>query len=170
MSNEVQISNRTVAVTGLRGIPGIMGGVETHCEELLPRLSALDLSIEIMVFGRAPYMPAGEQRFGAIRVVPLPAPRKQSLEAIVSTFRGVMEARRRGVRLLHIHAIGPGLLTPIARLLGLKVLVTHHGADYDRAKWGAAARCMLRAGEWASLRMANGVICVAPSMTEQRRR
>ena len=23
-----------VAVTGLRGIPGVMGGVETHCEEI----------------------------------------------------------------------------------------------------------------------------------------
>ena len=30
-----------VVVTGTRGIPNIMGGVETHCEELLPRLAGL---------------------------------------------------------------------------------------------------------------------------------
>jgi len=160
----------TVAVTGLRGIPGIMGGVETHCEELLRRVNELEPSLDIVVFGRSPYMAEGEQRYGPIRVVPLPAPKNQSLEAIISTFRGVIEARRRGVRLLHIHAIGPGLLTPFARMLGLKVLVTHHGTDYDRAKWGLMARTMLRLGEWASVRMANGVICVAPSLTDELKR
>lgn len=156
---------RRVAVTGLRGIPGIMGGVETHCEELLPRLHDLDPSLDITVFGRAPYMAAGEQSFGAIRVVPLPAPRRQSLEAIASTLSGIVAARRRGARLIHIHAIGPALLAPFARLLGLKVLVTHHGTDYERAKWGRVARAMLRLGEWSALRTAHAVICVAPSLT-----
>lgn len=27
-----------IVVTGTRGIPNIMGGVETHCEELFPRM------------------------------------------------------------------------------------------------------------------------------------
>ena len=27
-------------------------------------------------------------------------------------------------------------MTPIARLLGLRVVVTNHGPDYDRDKWG----------------------------------
>ena len=27
-----------IVVTGTRGIPNIMGGVETHCEELFPRI------------------------------------------------------------------------------------------------------------------------------------
>ena len=37
-----------VVVTGTRGIPDIMGGVETHCEELLPRLVALGYDITII--------------------------------------------------------------------------------------------------------------------------
>ena len=28
-----------IIVTGTRGIPDILGGVETHCEELYPRLA-----------------------------------------------------------------------------------------------------------------------------------
>ena len=32
-----------IAVTGTRGIPGIQGGVETHCEELFPRLASLNM-------------------------------------------------------------------------------------------------------------------------------
>ena len=27
-----------IIVTGTRGIPDVMGGVETHCEELFPRI------------------------------------------------------------------------------------------------------------------------------------
>lgn len=34
-------------VTGTRGIPGIMGGVETHCEQLMPRLAAMGADITV---------------------------------------------------------------------------------------------------------------------------
>ncbi len=36
-----------ICVTGLRGIPGVMGGVEVHCEQLFPRLKALRPDYEI---------------------------------------------------------------------------------------------------------------------------
>lgn len=64
----------------------------------------------------------------------------------------------------HIHAIGPALVTPIARLLGMKVIVTHHGRDYHRAKWNWLARLTLRAGEAMALRFANRIIVVSPSL------
>ena len=32
-----------LVVTGTRGIPDIMGGVETHCEELFPRIAAKEI-------------------------------------------------------------------------------------------------------------------------------
>ena len=32
-----------LVVTGTRGIPDIMGGVETHCEELFPRIADRDV-------------------------------------------------------------------------------------------------------------------------------
>ena len=43
-----------VCVVGLRGIPGIQGGVESHCEQLLPRLQALGPDYRISVIGRRP--------------------------------------------------------------------------------------------------------------------
>src|SRR5574338_494602 len=62
---------------------------------------------------------------------------------------------------LHIHAVGPALVTPLARLLGLRVVVTHHGADYDREKWNAFARAMLRLGERLGMRFAHGRIAIS---------
>jgi len=158
-----------ICVTGLRGFPHVMGGIESHCEELLPRIKAMWPSHRSIVLGRAPYLPeaAGEHR--GVEIIGIPCPRSKNLEAVVSTFLAVLDARKRGAGLIHIHAIGPGLLAPLARLLGLKVVVTHHGTDYHRAKWGLLARSALRAGEWLALNFANRVIAVSPSLAAQLR-
>jgi glycosyltransferase involved in cell wall biosynthesis len=158
-----------IAVTGLRGIPGVMGGVETHCEELLPRVKRLAPDAAITVFARGPYVPPGEGEHRGVRIVPVASTRSRSFEAIIATFNSVLAARRDGAKLVHIHAIGPALLTPFARLLGLRVVVTHHGEDYRRAKWGFVARHMLRLGERFALRSADRLIAVSPSLTERLR-
>jgi glycosyltransferase involved in cell wall biosynthesis len=46
-------------------------------------------------------------------------------------------------------------------LLGLRVVVTHHGPDYDRDKWGPFARWVLRTGERAGMRYANDRIAIS---------
>lgn len=155
-----------ICVTGLRGIPGIIGGVETHCEELLPRIAARAPDLAIEICGRAPYIGDKPYAFRGVDVTPLPSPTGKSTEAILSTWHGLWHARRRGAKIVHIHAIGPALLAPVARLLGLKVIMTHHGADYDRAKWNRFARLMLRLGEQCGVRFAQATICVSPSLRE----
>jgi glycosyltransferase involved in cell wall biosynthesis len=159
-----------IAVTGLRGIPGVMGGVETHCEELLPRVKRLAPDAAITVFARRPYVAPGESEHRGVRILPVASPRSRSFEAIIATFNSVLAARREGAKLVHIHAIGPALLAPLARMLGLRVVVTHHGEDYRRAKWGFVARQMLRLGERFALRSADRLIAVSPSLTERLRR
>jgi glycosyltransferase involved in cell wall biosynthesis len=169
LSSSARTGAPIICVTGLRGFPHVMGGIESHCEELLPRIKAIWPDHRSVVLGRAPYLPepVGEHR--GVEIVGIPCPRSQNLEAVVSTFLAVLSARQRGAGLIHIHAIGPGLLAPLARLLGLKVVVTHHGTDYHRAKWGLFARTALRAGEWLALSFANRVIAVSPSLAAQLR-
>lgn len=158
-----------LCVAGLRGIPGVMGGVETHCEELLPRVAAMAPDLAIEVVGRRGFVPDQPSEYRGVRVTAVPAPRRASTEAIVSTFLAVLHAARHS-RAIHIHAIGPALLTPLARLLGLRVVVTHHGDDYDRAKWGGFAKAMLRFGERLGVRYADQVIVVAPTLAERLKR
>ncbi len=89
------------------------------------------------------------------------APQSKGLEAIVHTFLGVLVAAIRRPDILHIQAIGPALMTPLARLLGLKVVVTHHGPDYDRQKWGPFAKAMLKLGERFGMRWSQGRIVIS---------
>lgn len=41
------------------------------------------------------------------------------------------------------------------------MVFTHHGPDYDRDKWGAAAKTVLRLGEMMGARFANEIIVIS---------
>ncbi|MFA7404301.1 MAG: glycosyltransferase family 4 protein [Pelobacteraceae bacterium] len=151
-----------IAVLGTRGIPDVMGGVETHCQELYPRLVAY--GHQVTLFGRTPYLKSKTPyEYRGINVVPLWTPRIKSLEAIIHTFLGVLHVvkNRRNFDLLHIHAIGPALLIPFAKIFAIPVIMTHHGSDYDRQKWGRIAKFVLRTGESLGCRFADSVITVS---------
>ncbi len=154
------VAGRRVMMLGLRGIPGVQGGVEKHVEMLAGRLAAQGWRVEVLA--RGPYLPRPAPReWQGVRIVPLWAPRHVAFEAIVHTFLGVVYAAFSRPDLLHIHAIGPGIMVPLARLFGLKVVVTHHGYDYDRQKWGRGARAMLRLGERFAMHLSQGRIAVS---------
>ena len=148
-----------VVVTGTRGIPNVMGGVETHCEELCPRLAAL--GAEVTVVRRASYVSDGLKEWNGVKLVDIPSPKKKAFEAIVHTFRAVNYAARTHADIVHINAIGPAILTPYAKIRGLKVVFTHHGPDYDREKWGKTAKMMLRFGERMGCKFADQVIVIS---------
>jgi glycosyltransferase involved in cell wall biosynthesis len=146
-------------VTGTRGVPNIMGGVETHCEELFPRVAAL--GVDVTLARRTSYVKDELSEYKGVHLVNIKSPKKKCYEAIVHTFRAINEAKRMGADIIHIHAIGPALLAPYARLRGLKVVFTSHGPDYDRDKWNAGAKLMLKIGERMGVKFANEVIVIS---------
>jgi len=150
-----------IVVTGTRGIPNIMGGVETHCEELLPRLA--ELGYDITVIRRKNYIKEEKPltEWKRVKIIDIDAPKSKIFEAIIHTFRAVNKAKALGADLIHIHTIGPNLLAPYARFLGLRVVMTHHGPDYNRDKWGKVAKMMLKLGESLGCKFANQVIVIS---------
>lgn len=148
-----------IIVTGTRGIPNIMGGVETHCEELFPRIAAK--GYDVTVIRRKSYVRDSLTEYNGVKLIDIETPKKKSFEAIIHTFKAILKAKSLKADIVHIHAIGPALLTPMARLLGMKVVFTHHGPDYDRDKWGKAAKFMLKLGERMGTTFANEVIVIS---------
>lgn len=154
-----------VMMLGLRGVPQVQGGVEKHVEELARVFVEKGWDVEVL--GRKPYLTQKKPyQWEGVQVTPLWAPLSTKFEAIAHTFLGVLVAAVRRPDILHIHAIGPALLTPLARLLGLKTVVTHHGFDYNRDKWGGLARKMLKTGEWAGMRFSSQRIAVSRHIAE----
>lgn len=148
-----------IVVTGTRGIPDIMGGVETHCEELFPRIAGK--GFDVTVIRRTNYVKDDLTEWKGVKLLDIESPKKKSFEAIVHTFRAINRAKKMGTDILHIHAVGPALLVPYAKALGMKVVFTHHGPDYDRDKWGLAAKTVLRLGERLGCMFADEVIVIS---------
>jgi glycosyltransferase involved in cell wall biosynthesis len=149
-----------IAVTGTRGIPNILGGVETYCENLFPLIAKK--GYDVTLFRRTGYVQDRLSTYKGVRLLDLNAPKNKNLEAIVHTLKAVWVARfKLHADIVHIHAIGPALAIPLARLLGLKVVLTHQGPDYDRDKWGKFAKAILRFGEKVGVKYADEVIVVS---------
>jgi glycosyltransferase involved in cell wall biosynthesis len=153
-----------VMVLGVRGIPAVQGGIETHAEQLYARLANLGCNVEVLV--RTPFVPSGRVSFGSVRLRRIWAPRTPGYEALVHSVLGVLYAGLTRPDVLHIHAIGPAIVTPLARLLGLRVVVTNHGPDYERDKWGRFPKWVLRTGESAGMRFAQARIAISRGIQE----
>jgi glycosyltransferase involved in cell wall biosynthesis len=152
-----------IAVIGTRGFPGVQGGVERHCEELYPRLAALGYSID--AFRRRPFLqedtPRGTWR--GVTLTDLWAPRMKGVEALIHSALAALRCLVHRRDLVHVHNIGPALVVPLLRLAGLRTVVTYHSPNYEHAKWGGAARLLLRLGEKAALGLSHRVIFVSGS-------
>ncbi|HON53691.1 MAG TPA: DUF1972 domain-containing protein, partial [Bacteroidales bacterium] len=83
-----------IFVTGTRGIPNILGGVETHCEHLFP-LIADNNTFNITLIRRSSYIQDSNkiQQYKGITLVDIFSPRKKSIEAIVHTCLAITYAR-----------------------------------------------------------------------------
>lgn len=149
-----------VCVIGLRGFPGVQGGVEKHCEALYPRMEGFRFT----VYRRKPYLAAdAPKQWNGIEFVDLPSTRIKGFEALFHTFIATLSAIRRRPDIIHIHNIGPGLFSPLIKLFGIKVVTTYHSANYEHKKWGAFARALLRFGERMTLRFSDRIIFVNQS-------
>ncbi|MCC7347752.1 MAG: glycosyltransferase family 4 protein [Variibacter sp.] len=158
-----------IAMLGLRGFPPVQGGVESHVAHLSRQLVQLGCQVEAIV--RSPYVNGESAPLDAgIRFVSLWAPRIAGVEALVHSFLGVLRAAWTRPDVLHIHAIGPAVFAPLARLFGLRVVVTHHVLNYENEKWGPFGRSVLRVGERLGMRWAQGRIAVSPSLAALMRK
>ena len=155
-------------VLGVRGIPNVQGGVETHAEQLYTRLARAGCEVEVIV--RSPYVSAGRRQLGPIRLTRIWSPTRPGFEALCHSLLGVLYAGFRRPDILHIHAVGPAAVTPLARLMGLRVVVTHHDPDYDRDRWGWFARGLLRFGESTGMHFSNARIVISRVIADLVRR
>jgi glycosyltransferase involved in cell wall biosynthesis len=139
-----------------------MGGVETHCEQLFPRLKQLRPSDSITVIARRGYLPRKDFEYMGLRIIALTHASDRRLETITNAFYGVFYARFvLHAELLHLQGIGVALVIPFAKALGMKVITTYHSKNYEHRKWSLIARTMLRAGELFAVRFGDRVISVS---------
>ena len=150
-----------IAFLGLRAIGCGSGGIEKHVEELAVRMAAQ--GHEVTVFCRAFYNELAEPEFKGVRLVNRPSLYTKHLEAISHTAACMHDAIN-GFDIVHIHATGPSLLSWVPRLFGRGVVVTVHGLDFARAKWGPIATMVLKCGAMTSVYCPHATIVVSKKL------
>jgi glycosyltransferase involved in cell wall biosynthesis len=155
-----------VAMVGLRAPWGPEGGVERAVAELAPRL--VERGIDVTVFCRRRYNARGEGVFEGVRLRDHGTIYTKRLEAIVHTVIATPQAAL-GHDVVHFHATGPAMLSWMPRLLRTRTVVTVHGLDWQREKWGPGARLALKAGAWCAAHVPDRVITVAEHLREHYR-
>jgi glycosyltransferase involved in cell wall biosynthesis len=149
-----------IAMIGLRGIPATYGGVERAVEELSAQL--VERGHEVTVYARSAYSNTDVHEHRGVRVVHLPQVNTKHLEAASHSAVAMAHAlATRQFDVIHLHATGPGALSPLARLAGTPTVVTVQGLDWRREKWGPAARAVLQLAAACSARFPNRTIVVS---------
>ena len=154
-----------IAMIGQKGIPATYGGVERHVEELSVRL--VERGHEVIVYTRPHYSATSLREYRGVRLVSLPSVRSKHLDAISHVTLCAAHAAREGVDVMHFHAEGPALLSWVPRLRGGASVVTIHGQDWRRPKWGRGASLALRAGEWMAAHASHATICVSETLARE---
>jgi len=154
-----------IAVIGARGVPATFGGIERHVEELGSRLVAR--GHDVTVYSRSNYVPAGIESYRGMRVRRLPAVGTKHLDAISHSALSTLHAMPQNYDVIHFHALGPGLLSPLPRTLrSTAVVQTVHGLDDDRAKWGGVAKRVLLTAGWMSARVPDATVVVSEALKD----
>lgn len=150
-----------IAFIGARGVGATYSGIETYYEEVGSRLAAR--GHEVTAYCRRGFTP-DVPTYRGIKVRLLPCARNKHLETITHSVLSTLDATRRDFDIIQYHAIGSAPLSLLPRLFGHKTIVSVRGLDWQRAKWGAFARGVLKFGEWASSRCPTTTVVVSETL------
>jgi glycosyltransferase involved in cell wall biosynthesis len=160
------VNGLRIAMIGQRGVPATFGGVEHHVEELGARLATR--GHEVTVYCRNGYGVDRPSEYKGMLLRHLPTVSSKHLDAIAHSGLSTLAALASHHDIVHYHALGPGLAAPLPRALArrARVVLTVHGLDDERAKWGRGAQSVLRSAQWMSAHVPHATIAVSRALAD----
>lgn len=164
-----------IAMIGHKRIPSREGGVEVVVEELAVRMASL--GNRVAAYNRFGHHVSGkkyDQEYGwkgrkfykGVRVYIVPTFRRSSLNAIVYSFFATIMALFHHYDVIHYHAEGPCAMLWLPHFLKRKIVVTIHGLDWQRAKWGNFASFVIKFGERMAAKYADEIIVLSENVRQ----
>ncbi|AFY58042.1 glycosyltransferase [Rivularia sp. PCC 7116] len=155
-----------IAVIGAKGLPPRQGGVEHYCAEVFPRMVARGHSVDL--FARSSYTDSSwleNYDYEGVKVISLPDVSMRGVDAFVTSALGSVAAVGSKYDIIHFQALGPSLFTGLSKVTATsKIVVTCHGLDWQRAKWGNFSTRLIKMGEQTAVRCADGIIAVSDAL------
>lgn len=160
-----------IAMLGHKRIPSREGGIEVVVEELSTRMAAKGHSVTC--YNRKGHHVAGAEfddqkrkTFKGVRLREVFTVNCRGLAAITSSVSASFFAAFGKYDVIHIHAEGPAFMCWLPKLTGKRVIVTVHGLDHQRAKWGKLASAYIMMGEKNAVRFADEIIVLSSGVQQ----
>ena len=151
---------------GHKYIPSRDGGVEVVVSNLAPHL--VEIGYDVTCYNRTnrqfkKLRKTGElmREYRGVHLIWAPTVDRRGLAAMTSSIFATVMAAFSRCDLVHYHTEGPCVLCWLPRLFGKKVVVTVHGLDHQRQKWGRFASAYILWGEKAAVRHADSIIVLS---------
>ena len=148
-----------IAVMGHKRIPSNEGGIEVVVGELVSRMA--DRGHSLTVYNRYTGDKSPASEYKGIKLVDIPTFKASTLNAFVYSVLAMVRACMAKQDIIHVHAEGPAAMVWLPHLLKKPVVVTIHGLDWKRAKWGGFASAYIRFGERMAARYADKLIVLS---------
>lgn len=150
-------------MVGQKGIPATYGGIERHVEEIATRL--VERGHEVDVYSRYYYSHhTGDYR--GVKIRRLPSVNTKHFDTITHCLASTVDAIFRDYDIVHYHALGPSVFASWPRLGGARTVVSVHGLDWQRGKWGKVAAWFLRFCERPAVKNPDRTIVVSKTLKE----
>ena len=163
--------NLRIAMLGHKRIPSREGGIEIVVEELATRMAKKSHSVTC--YNRKGHNVAGSEFDGTklktykgVTLQEVFTIDKRGLAAMTASVSASLRAALGNYDVVHIHAEDPAFMCWLPKLFGKKVIVTVHGLDHQRAKWGKFASWYIRSGEKNAVRFADEIIVLSKGVQD----
>ena len=161
-----------IAMLGHKHMLSREGGVEVVVKELSTRLAVR--GHQVVCYDRSTRHVSGDtpidqrSEYQGVKIIPVWTIEYKGLAALTSSLSAALKAARSNADIVHIHAEGPAAMCGLIKVIGKKknghkqrVIVTVHGLDWARAKWGRFAIKYIKFGEKQAAKRADEIIVLS---------
>ena len=166
-----------IAMFGHKHMLSREGGVEIVVKELATGISAR--GHHVVVYDRSSSHVSGASvdnvdEYQGVEIKRVWTVEKKGLAAMTSSFAAALVISQSRADIVHIHAEGPAAMCGLIRLVGRRgkngnkkrIIVTIHGLDWQRAKWGRFASKYIKFGEKQAVKNADDIIVLSRGVQE----
>ena len=167
MKDEKTEKSLSIAMLGQKHCPACgEGGIEVVVEELSTRM--VQLGHQVTCFNRSGHHVSGKEfdgqklkEYKGVKLKSVFTINHKGYAAMSSSISAAARAAFGNYDVVHIHAEGPAAMSWLPKLMRKRVVVTIHGLDHQRLKWGRFASWYIMRGEKNAVKFADEIIVLS---------
>lgn len=155
-----------IAMLGHKRIPSREGGVEIVVEELATRL--VEKGHNVDVYNRKGNNVLNKKikserikEYKGVKIYTIPTINKKGIDALIYSIFASIMILFKNYDIVHYHAEGSCSMLWLPKLFKKRIIVTIHGLDWQRSKWGGFATKYIKFGEKLAAKYADEIIVLS---------